>query len=85
MDLVWEAPSARRNEDDGCQFVEEADIEARTFHPFVRAATHDAWCYANVSHTTRQRAEALSAPIEPAVFTAPVQNATLALNCVKGE
>jgi len=33
-------PSARRNEDDGCQFVEEAVTEARTFHPFVRGTTH---------------------------------------------
>jgi hypothetical protein len=77
--------SARRNEDDGCQFVEEAVIEARTFQPFVRAATHGAWCDANVSHTTRQRAEAILTAIGPAVFTAPVQNATLVLNCVKGE
>ena len=33
-------PFARRNEDDGCQIVEEAVNEARTFHPFVRGTTH---------------------------------------------
>jgi hypothetical protein len=58
VDLESGAPSARRNKDDGCQFVEEAVIEARTFHPFVRAASHPAWCCANASHTTKQRAEA---------------------------
>ena len=31
---------ARCNEDDGCQIVEEAVTEARTFHPFVRGTTH---------------------------------------------
>jgi len=55
-------PSARRNEDDGCQFVEEAVNEARTFHPFVRGTTHAGAVSLPMpaSYTTRPRAEAKS-------------------------
>ena len=32
--------TARRNEGDGCQVVEEAVTGACTFHPFVHGTTH---------------------------------------------
>ncbi len=53
-------PSARRNEDDGCQFVEEAVTEARTFHPFVRGTTQRRSVPPAASYTTRRQAEAMS-------------------------
>jgi len=54
-------PSARRDEDDGCQFAEEAVNEARTFHPFVRGTTHAGAesLPMPASYTAMRRAEAM--------------------------
>ena len=39
MMLFKRVLSAGRNEDDGCQFVEEAVMRLCTFHPFVHYST----------------------------------------------
>jgi len=51
-----------RNEDDGCQIVEAAEMR-RTFHPFVRGTTHIGAVPTRnpTSNATTRRAEAFQA------------------------